>query len=134
MNKVKWWLRIVGGLYLLLGIVIILGVIIEPEENATFWGPNVTTSGLAVVFALVVLGILMLSSSRNPENALSLVKIVALLELFAWIPCDAILVANGLPVIGGVVYICIHLIIGLSGLAIIKKGAPEENNTLGNAE
>ena len=75
----------------------------------------------------------MLLSSCNPINALSLVKTVALIELFAWIPCDAILLANGASVIGGVVYICIHFTIGLSGLAFVKKGPTEENNSIGSA-
>lgn len=133
MDKVKWWLRIVGVLYLLYSIKVFEGLINNPEANPTFWGPSISASGLASVLIWLVLAILMFLSSRNPINASSLVKTIALLELFAWIPCDVIFLANGAPVIGGIVLICIHFIVGLSGLVFVKNGPATKKDSIGRA-
>lgn len=121
MNKIKWWARVVGAWYVFLGAVFTFGYFTDPELNAGFWGPNIYTAGLPVVCFWLLLGALLLIDSRSPEKVSGMVRIVALVEILVWIPSDASFLANGLPQVAGLIYILLHLIIGLTGLLFLKS-------------
>ena len=88
MTRLKWWLRIVGGLYLL-------------------W---------------VLLGIFMLIFSRFPARARVLVMVAAAWELLVWLPVDLMGLFNGFAVPRAVTLIVIHIVIGTTGLLLLRQG------------
>ena len=67
-----------------------------------------------------MLGVLMLSFARTPERGRSLVAAVVALELFAWIPLDAMALTYGWSVPRGAILLAIHLAIGVSGILALR--------------
>ncbi len=136
MNKLKWWFRIVGGFYLLLGISNVIYEIIDPQFVAKGMVPASYTPDAVTVTALVhtwlpsslsflVLGVLLLYYSRQPAQARILLLVVALLELFAWVPYDVMWFVNGLPSAAGVPFLVIHVAIGVTGILFLRQAKAE---------
>jgi len=135
MKKLTWWFRIVGVFYLLLGISNVIYEIIDPQFVAKGMVPASYTPDAVTVTALVhtflpsslsfaVLGVLLLYYSRQPAQARLLVLIVALLELFAWVPYDLVWFAVGLPVAPAIPFLIIHLLIGVTGVLFLRQTQP----------
>lgn len=77
-------------------------------------------AGLPGVLTWVLLGAMMLVWSRTPEKAGVLVVIVAASELLVWLPVDVIGLLNGFEVPRAVMLMTIHLVIGVSGLLLLR--------------
>jgi len=137
MKSLKWWLRIVGALYLLEGGGLSLMALFAADEFAAMWASTPVGSldevavrgtliaGLPGVLTWVLLGSMMLIFSRVPARARVLVITVVAWELLVWLPSDLVGVFNGFAVGRAVGLIAVHALIGISGLLILRQ-APKE--------
>lgn len=135
MKKLIWWLRIVGVWYLFLGVMNAAFVFFNPLVAAAgFFPPTYSPDGRTIqavndaylpsVFAFLVLGILMLYFSREPERGRIVVLIVALLELGAWIVTDLVWAAHAFALEFVIPFFTIHLVIGVTGLWFVWQTRP----------
>ena len=141
MRGLKWWLWIVGILYVLEGGGLTLLRAFDPDAAAAIWTASgeagqldtlamqaVLVPSLFVTLSWLVLGLLMLWFARTPASARSLVAAVVALELFAWIPLDSLALSYGWSVPRGVTLLVIHLAIGIGGILALRAsgggGAP----------
>jgi hypothetical protein len=133
MKGLKWWLWVVGILYLLEGGLLTLRRFLDPEGMAAMWTATLETGLLdpiAVQAVLVptlfvtlywfVLGVLMLYSTRAPARAGTLVIVVAALELFAWLPLDATTLTQGWSATRSLPLIVVHLLIAGTGILALR--------------
>jgi hypothetical protein len=133
MRGLKWWLWIVGIFYVLEGGGLTLLRIFDPEGAAAIWTASgdasqldalatqaVLVPSLFVTLSWLVLGVLMLRFTGAPERGRSLVAAVVALELFAWIPLDAVALSYGWSVPRGVTLLAIHLAIGIGGILALR--------------
>jgi len=137
MKSLKWWLRIVGALYLLEGGGLSLMALFAADEFAAMWASapvgsldevavrGTLIAGLPGVLTWVLLGSMMLIFSRVPARARVLVITVVAWELLVWLPSDLVGVFNGFAVGRAVGLIAVHALIGISGLLILRQ-APKE--------
>ena len=137
MTALKWWLRIVGSLYLLEGIGLTAQAFFVPDAFAAMWTSTpvgaldeisvrgLVVAGLPGVLTWVLLGSLMWVYSRVPAKARLLVIVVAAWELLVWAPTDIVGLVNGFEVPRAVALLTIHAIIGVSGILVLRLAATE---------
>lgn len=135
MKAIKWWLWIVGGLYLLEGGGLSAMALLAPESFAEVWSSapvgtldeiavrGIKLAGLPGVLTWVLLGALMLIFSRAPAGARMLVVVVCAWELLVWLPVDFIASRNGFEVPRAVTLMAIHVVIGISGMVLLRRTA-----------
>lgn len=135
MSGIKWWLRIVGVLYVLEGGGLTAMALSAPETFAEVWSSapagtlaeaavrGIKLAGLPGVLTWLLLGVLMLLFSRAPARARVLVIVVAAWELLVWLPVDFIASLNGFEVPRAVTLMAIHLVIGISGALLLRRTA-----------
>lgn len=133
MTRLKWWLRIVGALYLLEGGGLSLAAVFSRDSFAAIWASapegsldetavrGVLLAGLPGVLTWVLLGFFMLIFSSVPGRARVLVTIVAAWELLVWLPVDVTSVFNGFAVPRAATLIAIHAVIGVTGLLMLRQ-------------
>lgn len=133
MSAAKWWLRIVGTLYLLEGGGITLMALLAPEQFAAMWAVAPVGSvdalgvraaliaGLPGVLTWVLLGALAWIYSRAPARARALIVVIAAWELLVWIPVDVVSTLQVLDT-GRIVLSAIHAVIGITGIVILRRG------------
>ena len=129
MTALKWWLRIVGSLYLLEGLGLTAQAFFAPAAFAALWAstPDGTLDAIAVrgmlmaglpgVLTWVLLGALMWLFSGAPAKGRVLVIVVAAWELLVWAPVDVVGLFNGFEVGRAAALIAIHAAIGISGIS-----------------
>lgn len=116
MIKIQWWLRIVGVLYLLFGLLnVINGLDIGQHTETLSW---------------LVLGGVLLFYSRETARAGILVVTIALLELLVWIPVTVALVLSAMSLALGGTFIILHFVIGVSGLLFLRQAAMAHDKPL----
>jgi len=132
MTAAKWWLRIVGSLYLLEGVGLTAMALLSPDQFAATLAIAPTGSidalgvraaligGLPGVLTWVLLGVMMWIYSRAPARARTLLVVVVAWELLVWIPVDVVSTLL-LFDIGRIVLSTIHAIIGISGILILRR-------------
>lgn len=137
MTSLKWWMRIVGALYLMEGGGLSLMALFATDEFAAMWASAPVASldevavrgtliaGLPGVLTWVLLGIMLLIFSRVPARARVLVVTVVAWELLVWVPSDLIGFFNGFAVGRVVGLITVHAVIGVSGMLVLRQ-APKE--------
>jgi hypothetical protein len=137
MKSLKWWLRIVGTLYLMEGIGLSLMALFATDDFAAIWASapvgsldevavrGTLIAGLPGVLTWVLLGSMMWIFSRVPARARVLVVTVVAWELLVWLPIDLVGFFNGFEVGRAVGLITVHAVIGLSGLLVLRR-APKE--------
>lgn len=135
MRALKWWLRIVGALYVLEGGGLTAMALLNRAEFSAIWASTEASAldelairgaqiaGLPTVMTWVLLGVLMLVFSRMPEKARALVITVALWELLVWIPADIVGSFYGFTMPRTLALVAIHAVIGLSGLLLLRRAA-----------
>jgi hypothetical protein len=133
MGALKWWLRIVGVLYLLEGAFTTALALFDRAEFAAMWASTeagaldelairgAQIAGMPAVLTWLLLGVLMLVYSRAPEKARVLVITVALWELLVWIPSDVVGSFYGFTMPRTLGLVAVHLAIGLSGLLLLRR-------------
>ena len=130
MNKLRWWFRIVGLIYTLLGVGFIPALnaarlpMMLPNLDAPVGG--VAYRGLldfSFMFGLdlLVIGIFLLYASRNPLRHLWLVWLIVALEIVRGVFDDVYMIAQGYapPVYIG--FIVLHLVIIGTGLLFARQ-------------
>jgi hypothetical protein len=133
MKGLKWWLWVVGVLYVLEGGALTLRWFADPEGMAAMWTATQETGvldsiamqavlipTLFVTLSWVVLGVLMLYFTRAPARAGLLVVVVVALELFAWIPLDTVTLSYGWSPARSVSLIVVHLAIAITGILALR--------------
>jgi hypothetical protein len=140
MKLLKWWLRIVGALYLMEGIGLSLAAFLDPDQFAAIWASSqpgaldevavrgIRLAGLPGVLTWVLLGAMMWMFSRVPAQARVLVIVVAAWELLVWMPLDLVGLLNGFEVFRALSLIAIHAAIGISGILVLRRaqfGTPD---------
>ena len=135
MGALKWWLRIVGVLYVLEGGGVTALALADRAEFGAMWASTeagaldelairgIQVAGLPGVLTWVLLGVLMLVFSRMPEKARVLVITVALWELLVWIPSDIVGSFNSFTMPRTVALVTVHTVIGISGLLLLRRAA-----------
>ena len=135
MGALKWWLRIVGVLYVLEGGLLTARALLDRAGFAAMWASaeasaldelairGAQIAGLPTVMTWALLGVLMLVFSRMPEKARVLVITVALWELLVWIPSDIVGSFYGFTMPRTMTLMAIHVVIGVSGLLLLRRAA-----------
>jgi hypothetical protein len=138
MKALKWWLRVVGSLYLVEGVGLTAQAWLAPAEFAANWAsvPAATLDAIAVrgmvvagmpgVLTWVLLGAMLWIFSRAPAKARLLVIVVAAWELLVWAPLDVVGLLNGFEVGRAATLIAIHAAIGVSGILVLRR-APSDD-------
>jgi hypothetical protein len=133
MTALKWWLRVVGLLYVLEGGGLTLAAWLGPDEFAAIWASTtagsldaiavrgIRVAGLPGVLTWLLLGAMMWIYSRAPAKAELLVVIVAAWELLVWLPVDIVASSNGFVASRSVSLAAIHLAIGISGILLLRR-------------
>jgi hypothetical protein len=135
MNKLKWWFRIVGGFYFLLGVVWspVVGVNslaqqMFPNYDAPLGGVTdkfLYNVGAMLGFEWMVMGAYMLYASRNPSRHFSIVWLVIGYEILRGIVDDLFLIAQGYPAVPYVVWIIIHLSIIATAILFTREASAQ---------
>ena len=123
----------VGVLYVLEGVGLSAMALFEPQLFAEVWSSapagtldevavrGMRIAGLPGVLTWALLGAMMLIFSRLPTRAGVLVTIVAAWELLVWLPVDLMASFNGFEVARAVTLMSIHVVIGVSGLVLLRR-------------
>lgn len=133
MKALKWWMWIVGALYLMEGIGLTLMAALATNEFAEMWATatpgsldeiavrGTLVAGMPGVLTWVLLGGFLVSMTRYIEQARLLVVIVIAWELLVWLPLDVIGLLNGFSSERAAGLIAIHLAIGISGILALRR-------------
>ncbi|MDL1912685.1 hypothetical protein FBQ81_18660 [Chloroflexi bacterium CFX6] len=135
MNKLKWWLRIVGGFYLILTLMNLFGLFLggaqmftetlpAPMNAEPLAGQAFADAWLVFVFELGVLGVMALVAARAPLQNQIMVWVIVWAELFRGIVADAIWIARGYSA-SYLVFIVIHLVIIVTGVVFLRQAKAE---------
>jgi hypothetical protein len=132
MTAAKWWLRIVGTLYLLEGGGLTAMALFAPDQFAATWAVAPVGSvndlgvraalvgGLPGVLTWVLLGAMAWIYSRAPARGRVLIVVIAAWELLVWIPVDVVSTFQVFDT-GRLVLSTIHAVIGISGILILRR-------------
>ncbi|MCC6501115.1 MAG: hypothetical protein IT313_12690 [Anaerolineales bacterium] len=133
MNKLKWWLRIVGGWYLLLGLAGLLIPLFNPEMYAGGLPSAQAGDELAVAASMdmnfvvmlvfIVLGALMEVASRDPARARFFIGAMVCLEFFAYAVVNVIWAFRGWE--GTLPILILHLLFGATGFVFLRQAKSE---------
>lgn len=133
MTALKWWLRIVGSLYLLEGLGISAMAFFAPDAYGALWASTIEgtldaiavrgilVAGLPGTLSWVLFGALMWLWSGTPSKGRVLVIVIAAWELLVWAPIDLVGAFNGFEVGRAVSLIAVHAAIGLSGILVLRR-------------
>lgn len=134
MNKLKWWLWIVGAFYVLLGGVNVYGALFDPQLVTAYYGAItdelairvIAETTLIVGLGMAVLGVMMFIASRAPGGARFFVLAIAMLELFQWVPYDVVTLLNEtMPASVVIPFLVLHLIFGITGIMFLRQTAAQ---------
>ena len=133
MNKLKWWMRIVGGFNLFLGVANVIVLLAAPsfyERNMPYAaGENVTRAfgdaWMAFVLDLVAVGLFLLWASRKPAANINVVYLVVLMEFLHGIVDDGFLIARGYSASGYIAFIGVHLAVIITGIVFARSASRE---------
>lgn len=129
MQKTKWWLIVVGSLYLLLGGMSLWVLFIKPQtfgEMFLFASDNnsiraFSDAWLIFVLEMLVLGGVMLYASREPAQNKILVITVAILELFRGAGGDLLWMSRGWRAENYLPFMILHIVIAVTGLMFVRQ-------------
>lgn len=132
MNKLKWWLRIVGAFYLLLtsmnvyflffgGSQMLADILPAPMNADPLAGQAFADAWLVFVFELGVLGVMSLVASRDLAKNRIMAWVIIWAEVFRGILADAIWITRGYDAGSYIVFIVIHLAIAATGILFLRQ-------------
>ena len=131
MTKTTWWLRLVGGFYLLLALTSLRVLFVDPQmfgEMNPFTADEQALRAFAdawLIFVLEmgVLGAIMLYYARDSAYNRILVLTVSVLELVRGAGGDLLWMTRGLPTANYIPFMILHLIIAGTGYYFLKQEA-----------
>lgn len=133
MKALKWWMRIVGGLYLMEGVGLTLMATFATSQFAEMWATaepgslsavatrGTLVAGMPGVLTWVLFGALLWLWSSGGERARTLALVVVAWELAVWLPLDVIGFFNGFEAGRAAALIVVHLAIGISGILALRR-------------
>jgi hypothetical protein len=129
MTKTKWWLQIVGGIYLLLVVGSFWVLFVNPRLFGNMFPYSADETAvrafsdawLIFVLEMLVLGIIMLYASRRPEHNGMLVVPIAVLELIRGAGGDLLWIMRGFPTINYIPFMIVHVIIAITGIIFMRQ-------------
>jgi hypothetical protein len=136
MNKLKWWLRIVGVFYLLLTLMnlyilffsdgqMIANQLPAPMNTDPLASQAFADMSLIFVLELGVLGAMSLVASRDPDKNRIMAWVIIWAELFRGVVGDVIWIARGYNAVTYIVFAVIHLAIALTGIMFLRQTKAE---------
>lgn len=134
MNRLKWWFRAVGAIYVLLGIgfIPLLNAARIPLMLPGFDAPagGVAYRGLldfSFMFGLdlLVIGGFLLHASRDPLKHVPIVWLVVALEAVRGILDDIYMIAQGYAAPVYIGFIVLHLVIIATGIRSVRQAQAE---------
>jgi hypothetical protein len=131
MKNLQWWMRIVGGLYILNGFMLLPFMTIG-RLHAQYIGLDVPVESVAAraltdmwfMFGTetAVIGVMLILASRNPLQNMVLVQTVLLLELLRGVVQDLYWLTRGYYDNAFYVgFIIVHLIVIITGLIFSRQ-------------
>ena len=137
MNKLKWWLRIVGGFYLLLGLTGLGYFLFAPDGYEETYAATLPLSysgdplavtavidrDFLVTFEWIVLGVLMFVAARDPARTRFFIGAMVALEFFQYAVVNVIWMTRGYTTT--VPYLILHLIFGITGFVFLRQTKAE---------
>ena len=132
MTAAKWWLRIVGSLYLLEGVGLTAMALFAPQQFAATWAVApvgaidplgvraALLGGLPGVLTWVLLGAMAWIYSGAPARGRVLIVVMAAWELLVWIPVDVVSTLQVFDT-GRIVLSSIHAVIGITGIVVLRR-------------
>jgi len=134
MKRLTWWFRIVGLIYVLLGIGFI-PFINAARLHLMLPGFDAPVGGVAYralldytfMFGLdlLVIGILLFYASRKPLKNMAIVWLIIALEIVRGIFHDIYMVARGYAVSIYIGFIVLHLIIIITAIVFVRQAKAE---------
>ena len=135
MNKLIWWMRVVGVFYLLLtamniwalflgGIQLLADGLPAPMNTEPLAVRAFGDAWLVFVFEFGVLGAVLLYASRHPAESRMLVLAVIGAEIFRGVLADIVWITRGYDPASYLVFVAIHLVIIVTGLFCLRLAAP----------
>jgi len=129
MTKMKWWLILVGGFYLLLAGSSLWVLFVNPQLFGTRFpfasnSQSIRASSdawLIFVLEIGVLGVLILYATRDPSHARVLLMVVSVLELIRGAGGDLLWTMRGWPTANYMPFMIVHLISGFTGLIFLRQ-------------
>lgn len=146
MKTLAWWFRIVGLIYLALGVTFIPSInsgrveTLVPGFDGAVGGP--AWNGFVdylFMFGLeeIVLGAFLIAvASMRPARYAPLVWLLVAFSVIRGIGHDLYMIASGYSIITNLVFVALHGAIIVSGVIIVRRAtrlapqAPESSNTL----
>ena len=136
MNKLKWWLRVVGVFYLLLTALNLSALFLGGGQMFADTLPApMNTDALAVrafadawlvfVFELGVLGAMALVASRAPVQNRIMAWTLIWAEAIRGVVADIIWITRGYSFSSYAVFVVIHLIIIVTGVMFVRQAKAE---------
>jgi hypothetical protein len=117
MTRLKWWMRLVGVLYLALGLLNFLRFLTAPFEVGYGW----QLFGLD----LAILGAFLVAVARDPGKNMIVVYVVLVQEVIRGIGADLYAIAQGGPLGLYLTFIVIHLVIITTGIVFSRRYLPD---------
>ncbi len=129
MTKTKWWLRVVGGFYLLLAFGSLWVLFVDPQvfgamfpfSNDSLYIRAFSDAWLIFVLEMAGLGGIMLYAAQQPARSRILVLTVAVLELIRGAGGDILWMARGWPTAYYIPFMVVHLIIAATGIYFLRQ-------------
>lgn len=143
MTKVKLWMRIVGVFYVIqfvmsafvgapiraLGPEGVLARAVAGDPTARFLVDTWVTFGLEVG----AIGVVLLIASRNPLEARLLIWTVVGIEIARGIVADIYMIVRGNNLTVCLVWILIHSVVIVTGLALLRRDRPKYGGAIAGA-
>lgn len=129
MTQTTWWLRVVGGFYLLLALTSLWVLFVDPHMFGAmnpFAADAQTLNAFAdawLIFVLEmgVLGVIMLYYARDSAHNKILILTVSILELVRGAGGDFLWMLRGWPAANYIPFMTLHLIIAGTGLFFLRR-------------
>ena len=129
MTKITWWLRVVGGFYLLLALTSLRVLFVDPQM---FGAMNpfameaqalkaFADAWLIFVLEMGTLGAIMLYYARDSSHNRILVLTVSILELIRGAGGDLLWMLRGWPTENYIPFMILHLVIAGTGLFFLRQ-------------
>ncbi|MBL7989676.1 MAG: BphX family protein [Chlorobi bacterium] len=130
MKKTVWWLRVVGGFYLLLTLMNLYGLFLSDGQLFRDILPYASEgtvvrafmdAWMVFIFELAALAVAMLYAARQPEQSRMLMLAVIAAEILRGVVADAIWITRGYSAASYIPFIVIHLVIIVTGIMALPK-------------
>lgn len=130
MNRLKWWFRVVGAFYALLGLANAYGLV-DPQFIGSTLPMAADASAVqafvdgwsAFALDMVAIGTFALWASRDPARHVSVAWLIVWLELFHGVVGDLYLIARGYDPTAYAAFIALHGVMIVTGVLFARRAS-----------